>query len=705
MPDSQHVPAPKAPQPAKSPSPDGQIPQNEIFSTADDAPAFSPGALLRLQRMVGNRAVVQLAAQRQAAASKQAASKQTVNPTPAPKGIRRAVGFEFENNTWNSFQKVRERGESKSPPKSAKRFEGRTFALGMIIEDPKAFENDDVINMFSNVPRLFRVRDYVMRSFTMPNKKALIELLTGALTTPNKDANPLGKDNELDEIFLKFANYVNYTINQVFGADLPMHPANTVLLQTDKNKLARLMAEIVADTLIVVSKDDMTDGELDTLSDEFTGTNVYQDPKTGNRDDENPHVQFEGLESAGKKGELHSESGFKIEPDGPNDKERMNMDIEFVTAPFEESSAGLKDLKRVLKRIRTISFDLAKYAGRDFRKGEFVRPPENKMSAGNVYLSGGSANPAFQMQVTHGVPLSDLPTLMKYLGTKPEFEGREEAEERSGARRMMGWENPEKANKTSDFIGAAPGLAREVINSLIADYHILSDDDNLPVLEGFFAYALMYIMQLDRTDPEGIKISVTLMSRFSFDQLLMQIDAETRKELSSGAHLVALAIEKAIQKSGLIPGFTLARPMMNLRFTPNKYKDRGHDPFFDLLKKVAVGDWILGIFVDKVDLLTASSMKEFLKAAGEDPTPYDKSFNIFSRGHGDSSRLIGETDSLAVMENRGINALTNNSPTNMDQTEDIALAYMEFMIRLKEAKGDEDKVGKFPKMKSVPRQV
>ncbi|MFN8379799.1 MAG: hypothetical protein U0452_14130 [Anaerolineae bacterium] len=686
MPGSPHVRADSMRSPPRTARAVDAPQQPATLATPAQNP-LTPEAVLRLQRTAGNRATTQLVQ-----------SRNTQREL-----VQRAVGFEFEDGNWASFQKVapKAQDEDAPAPRPRRRFEGRTFALGMVIEKDRAFEDDDVNRVFSAVPRLFNVRDWILATQTAKSKKHLVETCYMMLANPPR-ANPLGKsEDELDGIYRRFANVTNTMLGEVFSIDMPTHAEGTQFPREERVRLAKMMTEVVVDTLQVVSAEEMSPLELANLRAEFTGTNVFQSPTVGAHINDNKHVKAEGLEAAGKKGALHTESGFKLEADGPYEEGRM--DIEYVTSPFEETVTGLKELKSVMKRIRAISKNLGNYAGRDFNQGEFVRPNENQLSAGNVYLSGGRKEPSFQMQVTQGIPLRDLPTLMKYLGTNVDYEGPDDARERQHSRRMMGKEA--SSNRDSDAMGRAPQLAKELVNLLISQYHILSEDDDLPTIEGFFAYALLYIMQLDMVPFDGIKMRTTLMSRFSFDQLFGKLDETTQRALRENAGFVAKAMEGVL--GGFLKGFQLDRPMMNITKMPREMVDMGHQGFFELLKRVTVRDWVDGVLAEGVDRLTSSGIKAFLESQGADTTPYAKSFDIFSRGHGDSRRLEGETDSLAVMENRGLNPLPlamGNEQTNMAQTEELAIAYLQFMIQLRLAKGDPEAVGAFPKLKSIPAQ-
>jgi len=218
----------------------------------------------------------------------------------------------------------------------------------------------------------------------------------------------------------------------------------------------------------------------------------------------------------------------------------------------------------------------------------------------------------------------------------------------------------------------------------------------LDSLRGFLSYMMLYIVQLDFGDPKGIKLRLPLMSRFSFDVLFSQLPPEQQVWLSQHALIVADTIGNVL--SGYLTGFSLERPMINVRGVPFAFRQGGHEPFFDLMKTLTVDQWITGILAAGQDRLVASNMKAFLAQMGTDYEQYDKSISIYLRGHANASNLVGKVDDLAIMENRDINP-KGDADLSMDETEEISLAYMKFLINLKGAKNKGSVA--FPKVKRV----
>jgi len=138
----------------------------------------------------------------------------------------------------------------------------------------------------------------------------------------------------------------------------------------------------------------------------------------------------------------------------------------------------------------------------------------------------------------------------------------------------------------------------------------------------------------------------------------------------------------------------MARPSGNLKYGGQ------FQGLQDILQQLTVEAWIDGLF-EGTDRLTASGLKAHLDKLAVDYSQYDKSIDIYTRGHG-NAKNVKDTGSgpLAIIENRDINPLDKEN-MNMDQTEEALIAYMKFIIQIKKAQGDEDEVGKFPKLKKL----
>jgi len=709
MSEHQQVSNTKHAQPVKNTGQPEQVSSSEPAPTAFDQ-NLSPAQILKLQSTIGNHAVTQLVKRRTAA-----------------RKIQRAVGFEFESGAWTSFQQTdsgketvplvneKNKGKEKDDEKGKKKeeevkdegtsdglaFGDLTFAYERIIPYDEGLGNADVIKLFQAFPGLKEERNVQISS---RKASAMAELRNNVrMSITSIRASPLGDgfprvDAELVRFYKLFSD-----IGIVFVKESPVLDKQGELTSEVRIAIAEMMSIMICSTLRVISPKDMNAETLALLRKQFGGTNIYStlEPE-GKNINQVPKVAEQGLQAAGKKGALHTEKDFKIEADGPYEQGRM--DIEFVTSPFEETKAGLKDLEQVMKRIRVIMKDIGTYAPADYTKGVFVTPPQNRFNAGNVFLGGGSPTAGFKMQATKGIPLSDIPILMKYLGNSDNHaatESKTETKEREHSRRLMRGDDT-KASQDTKSLDVSPGLADTVLRLLINPHRIFSETDDLSALRGLVSYMLFYIVQLNHAHPEGIKMRLPLMSRFSFSALFGQLPKDQQKVLSANTNAIAHAINQVL--SGYLKDFTLHTPLVNFGPLPNKYTRGGHQAFFDLFKKLSVRDWIYGIVEDGVDRLTVTGMKDHLKQVGEDTaaaaTAYDKSLSIYLRGHANADNLVGKVDGLAIMENRDINPL-NDADMSVEQTEEAAIAYLTFLINIKNAKGKASKVGAFSKLKKI----
>lgn len=618
--------------------------------------------------------------------------------------VQRAVGFEMEDGAWSSFQRrggIEETSSDEVPvenldsldeivvPKVPK-YGDRTFAFGIILDNEENLRERDMQRLLSLIPGLALLREHLKSNQHSYSERELEQ--SAAMWINGKKNNPFmgNTEEEQKHNFFLALKLFDEVMSEVFETEAEaMNEDDFILDEETRKEMADILGALIAQTLTPISRNDMTDNQLSELRKEFAGTNIFSTKKPQGNHIDNIVSQF-GLEAAGKKGALHTESDFKIEADGPYEQGRM--DIEFVTSPFEESANGYSQLKAVLKRVRKITEHIGKKAGRDYNVGTFVEPSETGFSQKDVYLAGGRAHAGFKMQVTQGIPLSEIPTLMKMLGSDVEGESTKQERNRAPARRMM--RGNKKDNRDTRAMGQSPKLADNVIDFLRPTI----PGAEVSNLRGFLSYIILYILQLEFSDPEGIKLRLPLMSRFSFDNLAKQLPPEQQVWLSNNFLVVGDLLEKEIRT--FQPNFSLGRPMINITGVPSEFKLGGHQQFFEMMKTLTVNDWLNGIFAFGEDRLVASNMKTYLAQMGQDYAKYDKSISIFLRGHANADNLVGKVDDLAIMENRDINP-KDNADLTMDQTEEIALAYMKFMIKLRKAKPGKKEDTRFPNLKKI----
>jgi hypothetical protein len=247
--------------------------------------------------------------------------------------------------------------------------------------------------------------------------------------------------------------------------------------------------------------------------------------------------------------------GFEIQADNTPGPSHSNL--EFVTQPFEETTAGLGQARTALDAIQQIyTNSLNPY--RTTRRGpsasdrrglpphayipaDYVTPAEHGFTGGtvrgaDVALSASARTPAdgsLKMQATFGVGLADLPTVMEYFGTPVPGETATQTQDRDPARAALTF--APARSRILPTLGGVPALAREVVRRFDARYHwMLEPEDGGPTvldeLIGFVAAVLYTIKALQNTDvaSEEIKARLALMARTSFVQLFSALTPDQR---------------------------------------------------------------------------------------------------------------------------------------------------------------------------------
>ena len=430
------------------------------------------------------------------------------------------------------------------------------------------------------------------------------------------------------------------------------------------------------------------------------------------KEDNSRHIDKEmsayNMKAAPKVWTIHKKGQFSLETDGPY--QRGKMDIELVTKPFPLTDGGYNLLTTTFGTIQTEVINVLKRFGgkKDASKGQFVGPEEHNFTNVHAYLAAGEATPVFKMQVTHGVSLQNLPTLMKYFGAREQNEGLFDKGRRKNARLLAhGEENP--TNEVAQIIGRSPALARRAMTSLVSD-GIFAQQADTKALEGFIAYMLMYIQGLGKTSFKGIKESLPFLSRFSMATLFEKLPAAQKTPLKQAKGRTALvkAIDAVMPKSLLgnaldENGKRVERSMMKVDdMFVAKHGKVEKVRFYNHIQKMTVKEWVVGI-CSGVDFLTKEGIMQYFASNEINIEGYEKGLKIFLRGHADTSNVVPaentQEDKLAVMENRFISPDANN-PMTFEAVRSAAKSYFKFIKKINELNG-ESNAGKFREVKHI----
>ena len=406
-----------------------------------------------------------------------------------------------------------------------------------------------------------------------------------------------------------------------------------------------------------------------------------------------------GATSYTKKAALHQGTGFKLESDGPYT--RGEMSIEFVTEPFDETAEGEKALRRAFDEIGKIMHRLNKL-GREphgYVSGNFVLPKDHKLGNQSLLLAGGSPNTDFKMQVTHGVKLKDIPGLFETFGTGV-AEAQQDAIERAPARSVMS----KKDKLQNTILGSSPAQARRVVIALqkarVLDEHPAEE------VVGFFTYVLAYLQWVQVLQMDGLKLALPFMSRYDFARLLAMIPVLDRAALQNADRRddVLMAVDNVLHTMGVIGGEKFNTKQGNQRtkplgvheplmeFIPLRDMPSQKMQLYTLLSSMTAGTWLSGV-LDGEDRLTGPGLMKYAAdeggALGATAKKYEKSVNIFSRGHGSSGTVVGDDRDLAVMENRLVDpeALLQGG-LGVEKARAVAMSYFAYMRAVREYGAD-----------------
>lgn len=417
------------------------------------------------------------------------------------------------------------------------------------------------------------------------------------------------------------------------------------------------------------------------------GRNVIEPPPRYHVNDD---VADAGAKAATPGEVLHRGKGFNVEADGPY--AGGHTDIEFVTKPFTEDDSGSKALTKAVAGIRKIMERLTALPDLPrSRIGEFILQKEHKFSRKDVFLWKGDKKVGLKVQVTHGVPLATLPSVMEYFGAAQPDETEREAEERSGSRQLT----PDVFAKRA--MGAAPRQA-DVLLSMLTGTGVFGPQDDLAALRGFLSYVLMYAQSIQAVHVSGFKWAVPLLSRYDLATLFRQLPDDQQRSLSMepGLSTFVDAFGATLREIGLTaPGrtypLTTAAPLMEVANASGD--QRG---FADMMEKLTLGDWLVTL-LSGVDLLEKMNMSSFLEEIQEPVEDLEASVHDFLRGHGSTKTLVDAEDDLAIVENRLLKPAGGDF--DMAQAEETMFAYFRLMVHL--ATGGPRAGGDFGRVESL----
>jgi hypothetical protein len=332
---------------------------------------------------------------------------------------------------------------------------------------------------------------------------------------------------------------------------------------------------------------------------------------------------------------LHRGNGFELQADDSPGPTRSN--IEFVTVPFEESTAGINALRTTMQAIRAVvtgglnpnvgglgpeypdnapphPYDAARYVPAT----TIGLTGSRDLPASRTYFSRGVANGQFKVQATAGIGLDKLAGVMEYLGTNPPGETPAQTLERGPARAALYAPVPEPV---LNVLGGARTLAGQVLTAMGNDLVNYTVGERAtftaipPALEGFVASVLATMKLLQLPLPGVIKYRTALMPRTSYAAMLASLAPAQkagilRNPASFADHLVAVSnatpLLPAVGPINGDTGLTVGSPF--IRQAPT-------DPSQAAFGAITIADWIAGMARGR-DFLTPADMDRELRRRG-----------------------------------------------------------------------------------------
>jgi hypothetical protein len=326
-----------------------------------------------------------------------------------------------------------------------------------------------------------------------------------------------------------------------------------------------------------------------------------------------------------RKAVLENGNHFTLEADDSGGPTRSNL--EFVTAPVDETMDGLRDLEQAFTGMLEIAHHLEEVRGRpgpgtttgsppyrisaDSLDIDFVRPAEHRLrgsssiSGRDLLLSGGEPGFVVKMQSTAGLPLADIPAMMERLGPVPD-ESRADKTARTPYRETVR-SSRVTSTKNLRIIGAAPSVASTAIRGLgrHTRYAAALAGDTRD-LAGFLAALVACAAQLSKPGQPGkwgfevVKTRLGMLHRNNFAQMFAALPPDQRVAIRSDPDVLIDSLLSAADD--LLP-VDLDRDDPMIPSHPDAPRPA--------LASVTVAEWIKGITIG-YDHLSQGGMARWL---------------------------------------------------------------------------------------------
>lgn len=406
---------------------------------------------------------------------------------------------------------------------------------------------------------------------------------------------------------------------------------------------------------------------------------------------------------ARRKEELHQGNNFKLE--GDDSTGGGSPSIEFVTSAYEISKGGMSNCTASFKTINSILKRIEK-----FDKGDVITSNQHQLSNQNLELTKQEDHPVtFKMQITQGIALEDLPTVMKYFGTNVPGETPKETKKRKQSRKLM-------ANSpATDLLGLAPSLAQTAITYLcnngktlgIAPQDVTWLEGSQPRLLGFFAQIMMYVKALTIPDGQFQKYKMPFLGRVEMSALFKELSKQHRRILAQddARAFTSAVVHAANSAANLWTGdsnYTANSPLLRTAHIITGDNINAPKTKVPVMQSLTIEQWLRGI-TKEIDWLSSSNMKTWLKYMEPTVAKVDRqkhtdlleSFNMLGDQIGTKTDTADRhgTSGLSILENRSINP--GGKFMTIGQVESAAKANLKFLLEMQKKAGNP---GAFPKV-------
>jgi hypothetical protein len=252
-----------------------------------------------------------------------------------------------------------------------------------------------------------------------------------------------------------------------------------------------------------------------------------------------PHTKFEPLK---KKDPIHDGTGFTLEADEAKHKDQLGRnksDIEFVTAPFDETPAGLQALKVTLDEIRDLAEGMVGMREANDTQGS-LNWHDEMTQAGlrprpKVHLSSGDRPLKVKMQSTFGLRLDQVMGFMATFGDAQPGESKSKKRKRADARELMTHRVIGVPMQTAAGVnmGLAASEANRAVDWFIARHKPQGPNHdasvarfgNTDALKGLVAMITLYLKLGDQIGASASypKAIAALMARTDFAQMFRML--------------------------------------------------------------------------------------------------------------------------------------------------------------------------------------